>query len=101
MEPFKLEGPVTCMRVNGNRAAIKYRFKQAEGSAEPFKGGGVQIFIEDNGEPSGGAVDRTTFDPPQSREVFRPGASQCDDPSTRPGYDQIESGNFLVNDAAG
>jgi hypothetical protein len=101
-EPFKLEGEVTCLQVSGNRAAIKYRFKHAEGSAEPFEGGGVQIFIEDNGNPSGGeAVDRTTFDPPQSPPLFELGASECDAPNTRPGYDQIESGNFSVHDAAG
>jgi hypothetical protein len=100
-EPFQLGGPVTCLRVNGNRAAIKYRFNRAEGSAEPFKGGGVQIFIEDNGEPVGGAaVDATTFDEPQSRELFRLGARQCDDPNTRL-YDQIESGDFRVHDAVG
>jgi hypothetical protein len=101
MEPFKLEGEVTCVEVRGNRAAIKYRFKHAEGSAEPFEGGGVQIFVEDNGKPSGGeAVDRTTFDPPQTSGVFDLNASQCDDPDSRLGYDQIESGNFTVHDAA-
>jgi hypothetical protein len=100
-EPFKLEGEVTCLRVSGNRAAIKYRFKHAEGSAEPFQGGGVQIFLEDNGDPSEGvAVDRSTFDPPQGSPFFDLDASRCDDPNTRAGYDQIESGNFEVEDAA-
>ena len=101
MEPFKLEGEVTCLEVRDNRAAIKYRFKHAEGSAEPFQGGGVQIFIEDNGNPSGGeAVDRTTFDPPQTAGVFDLTANQCDDPNSREGsYDKIESGNFTVRDA--
>lgn len=100
MEAFKLEGPVTCVRVSGNRAAVKYGFHQAEGSAEPFQDGGVQIFIEDNGDPVNGvAVDRTTFDPPQTAAVFGLDASRCDDPGTRLGYDQIESGNFRVEDA--
>ncbi len=98
-EPFKLEGEVTCLRVDGNRAAIKYRFKHADGSAEPFEGGGVQIFLEDNGEPKGGeAVDATAFDPPQPAGVFQTNETLCDDPSSRP-YDQIESGNFVVHDA--
>jgi hypothetical protein len=100
MEPFALEGEVTCLRVDGNRAAIKYRFKHAEGSAEPFQDGGVQIFIEDNGRPGHGAVDRTTFDPPQPAGVFDLAASQCDDPNSRFGYDGIESGNFTVHDAS-
>lgn len=107
MEPFELEGEVTCMQVapkpggSGFRAAIKYRFKHAEGSAEPFDGGGVQIFIEDNGNPAGGqSVDRTTFDPPQPAGVFDANADQCDDPNSRFGYDEIESGNFVVRDAA-
>jgi hypothetical protein len=95
-ESFSLEGPVTCIRVSGNRAAIKYRFKHAEGSAEPFQGGGVQIFLEDNGDPRNGiAVDKTAFDPPQTAGVFDQGASNCDNPTLR-GYDQIESGNFVV-----
>jgi hypothetical protein len=100
MEPFKLEGEVTCLRVSGNRAAIKYRFKHAEGSAAPFEGGGVQIFLEDNGDPTGGeAVDRTTFDPPQSAPFFDLDATRCDDPNARLSYDGIESGNFRVADA--
>ena len=99
LEPFKLEGEVTCLEVRGNRAAVKYRFKHAEGSAEPFEGGGVEIFLEDNGEPRRGvAVDRTSFDPPQPAGVFQPTESQCDDPSSRAGYDRIESGNFVVHD---
>lgn len=99
-EPFKLQGPVTCLRVSGNRAAIKYAFRQAEGSAEPFAGGGVQIFIEDNGDPVGGvAVDRTTFDPPQPAALFALNQGFCEDPNTRLTYDQIESGNFGVSDA--
>jgi hypothetical protein len=97
-ESFTLEGEVTCIHVEGNKAAIKYRFKHAEGSAEPFQGGGVQIFLEDNGDPRNGiAVDRTTFDPPQMAATFNPAATVCDDPRLRTTYDQIESGNFVVH----
>lgn len=100
-EPFTLEGEVTCIEVSANRAAVKYRFKHAEGSAAPLEGGGVQIFIEDNGPPSGEEPrDRTTFDPPMPAGVFDAAASQCDDPDTRPGYDEIESGNFTVHEAS-
>lgn len=99
LEPFGLAGEVTCLRVDGNRAAIKYRFEQAEGSAAPFEGGGVQIFLEDNGRPQGGAaVDATGFEPPQPAGVFDLDANRCDDPNLRL-YDQIESGNFTVHDA--
>lgn len=101
MARFTLEGEVTCLRAKGDRAAIKYRFKHADGSAQPFEGGGVQIFIEDNGDPQDGQpVDRATFDPPQQAGVFDAAAAECDDPDTRLGYDGIESGNFRVHDAA-
>jgi hypothetical protein len=97
---FTLEGEVTCLRVEGNRAALKYRFKHATGSAAPFDGGGVQVFIEDNGDPVGGqAVDRNAFDPPQPAGVFDLGATQCDDPTPRPDYDPVDSGDYTVHDA--
>jgi hypothetical protein len=100
MEPFQLEGEVTCLRVSDNRAAIKYRFKHATGSAAPFAGGGVEIFLEDNGNPvDGQPVDRTAFDPPQSASVYDLAATQCDDPDSRFSYDQLESGDFVVQDA--
>jgi len=96
---FTLEGEVTCLRVEGNRAALKYRFKHASGSAAPFEGGGIQVFIEDNGEPRGGqSVDRNTFDPPQPAGVFDTNANQCDDPTLRADYDPVDSGNYTVHD---
>jgi hypothetical protein len=97
VEPFELEGPVTCLRVSGNRAAFKYRFKHATGSAAPFQDGGAQVFIEDNGNQD---VDRTTFDPPQPAGIFDQFASQCDDPNTRLTYDGTESGEFVVHDSS-
>ena len=63
---FQVAGPVTCLRVDGNKAAIKYRFTQATGSAAPFLGGGVEVFVEDNGRPSAGqAVDANADQPPE------------------------------------
>jgi hypothetical protein len=95
---FFVRGEVTCLRVSGRRAAIKYRFQRAEGTAAPFKGGGVQIFIEDNGDPADNqAVDATANDPPQTAEVFDANAVQCDDPDTRT-YDQVESGDYTISD---
>ena len=95
---FFVRGEVTCLRVSGQRAAIKYRFRRAEGTAEPFKGGGVQIFIEDNGQLGDGQpVDATANDPPQTAEVFDTNAADCDDPNTRT-YDQVESGDYTIHD---
>ena len=96
---FTLEGEVTCLRVEGNRAAIKYEFKHAEGSAAPLEGGGVQVFIEDNGPPRGGQpVDRNTFDPPQPAGAFQTNEHVCSDPN-RLDYDRIDSGDYTVHDA--
>jgi hypothetical protein len=95
---FKVAGAVTCLRVDGNKAAIKYRFDQAEGSAAPFKGGGVEVFVEDNGQPRHGQpVDANAFRPPQPAGVFQTTASQCDDPNTAT-YDTVTSGDYTVRD---
>jgi hypothetical protein len=94
---FFVRGEVTCLRVDGRRAAIKYRFRRAEGTAEPFKGGGVQIFIEDRGRPRDDQpVDATANDPPQTAEVFGTNATRCDDPALRT-YDQVTSGDYTVH----
>jgi len=98
---FTLQGEVTCVRVEGDRASIKYRFERATGSLEQFEGGGIQIFVEDNGEPGRGVPDANAFDPPQPEGVFQTNERVCDDPSTRFTYDPIESGNLTVHDAGG
>ena len=98
MGAFAVHGPVTCLRVDGNRAAIKYRFAEANGSAAPFKGGGVEVFVEDNGQPRGGhAVDANAFHPPETAATFDATASQCDDPNSAT-YDTVSSGNYTVVD---
>ena len=98
MGEFAVQGPVTCLRVDGNRAAIKYRFKDATGSAAPFKGGGVEVFVEDNGQPRGGhPVDANASHPPETATTFDATASQCDDPNSAP-YDTVSSGNYTVVD---
>lgn len=95
---FKVAGPVTCLRVDGNRAAIKYRFNQASGSAEPFQDGGVEVFVEDNGKPGGGqAVDANANRPPELAGEFDANATQCDDPNTA-SYDTVTSGDYTVSD---
>lgn len=99
MGPFRFFGKVTCLRVSGHRAAIKYRFDEAKGSGAPFEGGGVQVFIEDNGEGRHGKlVDASAFDPPQTKGEFQATAGQCDNPDTRADYDPVDSGDYVVRD---
>jgi hypothetical protein len=100
--PFTVRGNVTCLRVDGNRASFKWRFVQASGSAEPFEGGGLQAFVEDNGEPHGGQpVDRVAMDPPQPKDIFGADAARCDDPDLLAArYRRIDTGNLRVHDAA-
>jgi hypothetical protein len=101
-EPFTARGRIMCLRVDGNRASIKWSLDQATGSAAPFKGGGVQSFLEDNGRPRRGQpVDRASIDPPQPAASFELNARRCDDPDTRPTYDRLNEGNITIHDAVG
>lgn len=101
LAPFKVDGEVTCLRVSGNRAALKWRFRHARGSAEPLEGGGVEAFVEDNARPRFGApIDRAGLGPPQPQATFDVHAGQCDDPTLHPTYDPIDSGNITVHDGA-
>ena len=93
---FKVHGEVTCLRVEGRRASIKYRFDQAKGALAPFEGGGVQVFVEDNGPL--GQPDANSTDFPQPTGVFETNARLCDDPNTRL-YNPVDSGNYVVHDA--
>ncbi len=97
---FEVDGPITCMRVEGNRASIKYRFKRASGPGAPPQGGGVQVYIEDNDRPqSGQAVDRVATEPPQPPGAFDAAAGVCTDPALNPVWTPLESGDFVVRDA--
>ena len=97
--PFRFGGEVTCLRVEGNRASIKYRFDHADNPL--IVDGGIQIYVEDNGEPENGqSVDRTAFEPPLNQAAFE--ASQpsvCGDPDLA-AYTPGESGNVVVHDAS-
>jgi hypothetical protein len=101
LPPFMLEGPVTCLSVIGNRASFFYEFKHAEPAV--LEGGGIQVYVEDNGPPlNGHPVDGTSFDPPIPGPG--PGMPPLEGPTVCPpprptGYDQIESGNLIVHDA--
>ena len=91
---FRVEGEVTCLKVVGNQATIKYRFKTTSGSAAPPPGWGVQVFVEDNGRT--GNADGSAADLPQPAEAFEPLADQCELP--RGPFNPIDSGNFVVHD---
>lgn len=105
---FQVEGPVTCLRVEpqldgtGTTASIKYRFKKSTGSPAPPVGGGVEVFIEDNGRPQAGQpVDGNGTGPPLTPEAFEasdPGT--CDDPNVagQP-YNPVDTGDYRLNDA--
>ncbi len=100
VEPFMVEGEVTCVRVSGNRASLKWRFSRAHGSAEPLEGGGGEAFVEDNGTPRAGQpIDRAGLSPPEPASLFELRARDCGDPNAHPGYDRIEKGNITVHDA--
>ena len=89
---FRVSGVVTCVRVSGNRASIKYRFDEASGSAAALQGGGIEVYVEDN---RGHTADANAFDPPQPPGAFNAAATQCDDPNTAT-YDTVESGGYKV-----
>ena len=91
---FEVAGRVTCVRVEGNQAAIKYRFEKATGGAEPFKGGGIEVFVEDNNPPP----DANASGFPQNAAAFAAaGPTSCDDPSLAP-FSPVKSGSYEVID---
>ncbi len=95
--PFRFGGEVTCLRVEGHRASIKYRFDHADNPL--LVGGGIQIFVEDNGEPrQGQSVDQAAFREPLTQEAFEASIpSFCEPPDTAT-YLPQEEGNFVVRD---
>jgi hypothetical protein len=100
VDAFEVEGPITCMRVEGNLASVKYRLERASGPGAPPQGGGVQVYIEDNGDPvDGRPVDRVATEPPQPPGVFDAAAGVCTDPRLNPAWTTLESGDFVVRDA--
>lgn len=94
---FKTAGEVTCLKVVGNRATIKYRFDSTSGPGAPSEGWGVQVFVEDNG--SGAIPDGNATDLPLPPAAFEPTADLCELP--RGPYNPVDSGNYVVHDADG
>jgi len=102
LPPFRQHGPVTCLTVIGNRASFFYEFKHAE--PPELEGGGIQVYVEDNGPPvDGQTVDGIVFDPPipgpPSGMPPLEGPTVCPPPRLA-GYIQGDSGNLIVHDAA-
>ncbi len=93
---FHVEGEVTCLRVVGNRATIKYRFTHTEGEGAPSEGWGVQVFIEDNGPPGHGVPDANATDLPMPPALFDPQADVCELP--RGPFNPVDDGNYVVRD---
>jgi hypothetical protein len=93
---FLVEGEVTCLKVVGNRATVKYRFAQTQGPGAPPPGWGVQVFIEDNGPPSDGVPDANATDAPLPPELFDPQADQCELP--RGPFNPVDAGDYVVRD---
>jgi hypothetical protein len=91
---FQVEGPVTCLKVVGNRATVKYRFAATSGPGAPPPGWGVQVFVEDSGDKS--VPDSNATDAPLPPELFDPQAGQCELP--RGPYNPVDSGDYVVRD---
>jgi hypothetical protein len=89
---FNIDGPVTCLTVFGNEAALFYPVRNPEPPAEPD---GVFIFLRDNGNPASG-------DPPD-QIGFIPIAGPITEPPVCPlvapgSIFEIERGNFTIHD---
>jgi hypothetical protein len=93
---FWQAGPVTCQRVVGNEAAIKYRVDHATGSGAPPLGTVVEVFIQDNGPPGHGVPDANATREPEFPPLGQLDAGNCDDPSLQPEWNPIDTGNYVV-----
>lgn len=95
---FRQGGPVTCLRTVANQAAIKYRVDQAEGPGAPPPGTVIEVFIQDNGPPGAGVPDANATRAPEFPPLGDLDAGNCDDPSTQPEWNPVDSGNYTVSD---
>jgi hypothetical protein len=95
---FRQGGAVTCQRVAGNRAAIKYRVDSAQGPGAPPLGTVIEVFVEDNGPPGSGVPDANATREPEFPPLGELDAGNCDDPTTQPEWNPIDSGNYTVSD---
>jgi hypothetical protein len=91
-------GDVVCLRVEGNRATILFSLDKTKEGPERFEDGGALVFIEDNGNPSGGvSPDRQRnfrLTPVQFEAQKLAGCPAPISPTRN-----LESGNLTVRDA--
>jgi hypothetical protein len=91
-------GDVVCLRVEGNRATILFSLDKTKEGPERFDDGGALVFIEDNGNPSGGSSpDRQRNFRLTQAEFTVQKAAGCPAPITP--VRELESGNLIVRDA--
>jgi hypothetical protein len=87
---FDLEGPVTCLEVDGNQAGLFYPVRDPD----PPEPNGVFVYLEDNGNPaSGDPPDKIGFVP---SALGDPPPPRCPFVATSL---NVESGNFTIHDA--
>ncbi len=85
------QGPVTCLRVVGNRAAVGYLGTPNFDAPPDHQPVPFMIYIQDNG-PTGDNLSWSQLDAP---------ATSCPDPSTvdMSSFGTLTSGDFTVHDA--
>jgi hypothetical protein len=57
---FDVQGPVTCLAVAGNRAAVGIKVKKGSFGGTDIAGLGIVLLVEDNGSPGHGVPDGVT-----------------------------------------
>jgi hypothetical protein len=91
-------GDVVCLRVEGNRATILFSLDKTKQGPPRFEDGGAIVFIEDNGNPSGGeSPDRQRNFRLTEEQFAIQRAAGCPEPITP--MRELESGNLIVRDA--
>jgi hypothetical protein len=91
-------GPVVCLHVEGNRATILFALEKTKEGPPRFEDGGGIVFIQDNGNPVGGApVDLQKNRRLTQQQFANQKAQGCDvfEQPVRP----IVHGNLIVRDA--
>jgi hypothetical protein len=91
-------GDVVCLHVVDNRATILFSLDKTKEGPDQFEGGGAIVFIEDNGNPTGGDSPDRQRNRRLTAEAFeeqqQEGCDEFEEPQ-RP----LVSGNLIVRDA--
>jgi hypothetical protein len=97
---LRFDADILCLRVVGNRASILARFRHTKNEPPRLDGGGIVVFVEDNGnpQPGGQSSDRhqnTRLSAPRFDLMVQMG---CPDPTLASLVQQLR-GNIHVTDA--